>query len=232
MQAHIVNGRIAGIPYSKNVVDINSSNVTQVIDAATGLVRAVSNVALNGAGIVAGTVIIATILRALMSGLQASTKGLPISPVSPPLPLGCAPVWIEVPDSRFWGVILTQELRFVTSGNCRTILSVEFAKISSLKSRKNDGGIELNLVDGSEYKNIIPIEKRLEIATLGGKQFVKLHSYWNGSLEANFKPSTAVDVSTLKGNLQLALTNNGAAITQLLGTNILQTYFYVPKIGP
>jgi hypothetical protein len=256
MKAQVVRGNVAGIPYGNTVVNIDSADVTALLGAATGLVKVVAGAAIVGAGIAAGIGFVGALLSAIQPALNTSNKLAKPAGPDPELPLGSAPCWIETESSKFWGIILNQDLALSTDGGP---LLIPFWKIYKIKNEITGfwGGheerISVKLVDGSSHEGIYdkntgagggawPDMFSIRVAALGGVQEIPLKTektakflWWQWPAEKHllpvkFSPPRMTDVTTLRDNLKYVLKHQGRHVTHIIGPNVLQTFFNVPGI--
>jgi hypothetical protein len=100
--------------------------------------------------------------------------------------------------------------------------------------------MKVALVDGSTFEDVRLISPAtMRLATLAGIQdipfqvskiFTRKPSEPRYEDEVQFQSPTIHEVTRLRGELQKALDQNAASITQLIGPNILQQFFNVPSI--
>src|SRR5918911_4226771 len=179
MRARFDSGHVAGIPYGRTIVDIDSADIATVITAATGLVLTVGGLALAGAAAYAAVSLLNGILSALLEGLGSRSN----KPKEIRLPLGSAPCWIEASGGNFWGVILDREIHISVEGRPLTlafpnILNLEFKSGIFMKNWMN-----ISLIDGSNYHGsfpdygAVPISESITVASLGGTQVLPVFSF-------------------------------------------------------
>jgi hypothetical protein len=250
MKGQITGGNIAGVPYNQTVIDFDTADATLILGAATGLIKVVAGAALIGAGIAAGISIIGAILSGLQSSLSAGANRVPTSN----LPLGSAPTWITTGEGAFWGIVLDSDLVMLIIGRP---LILPYSTIYKLQMSVGgffnlEDRIRVQLVDGSHYygyrqrkdgftNNVWPRTTHVQVATIGGIQNIPIKTanttgVWifketrEYAERVDFNPARVEDISRLRNDLKYVLRQNNRHISNLIGQNILQTFFNVPQI--
>jgi hypothetical protein len=162
-----------------------------------------------------------------------------MAPASEPtIPLGCTPNFIQTRKRSFWGIVLDDDLVFESESQTLTI-PFDFVRRFGCSGVFHQYGMQVELVDGSKFEEVrlvAPTEFRL--ATLAGIQRVPFEIN-----KANSKPSrpaykekvifhspTISQVERLRIELQRALNQNAATITQIIGSDVLEAFFNIKQI--
>lgn len=234
MEAKILAGRFAGLPFRGGGVSLQAADMAALLTAATGLVKVLVGV---GAAVGLGF--------ALFSAMAGVLKPSDKKKRGPSLSLGSAPTYFETGDRRFWGIILDDNLEFKC--DCQ-VLQVPFDFIERFEAIYDTGWfrrttafghrLEVDLVDGSRYnwvELITPLSWQL--ATIGGVQKLDFQPAHNAvsplvlyeQALTTFSP-TVEDVEMLREKLAFTLSMNKDKITQLIGPDVLQSFFNLQSI--
>jgi hypothetical protein len=240
MNASIVKGRVAGVPYGKTVVNIDAADAAALIGATTGLVKTVARAGAAGAGVVLGLAIVSDLISGLTQGLSSEKKTSKLTTVNPRLTIGSAPCLVETSSGQFWGIILDQDFDLKVH---KRILSIPYTQIHKIECRQASGWIwstgEFRIstlggkYQGYEPGDAWPVTRSIQIATVGGFQSVPIKSTpKRGERLVSVKLSSPkmAGIEALRENLKYVLQNNGSQITNLIGANLLQTFFNVSGI--
>lgn len=230
MKATAALGKIGNFPVRGAVVNIESGDIASLVSAGTAAAKFLVTVG----AITAGIAIITAVSKT--RELEEDSR----------IPLGSL-TQIRTPEKSFTGVCLDNALDFKHEGQS---FSVELSRLKRVDTRGRPLRYNVTLIDGSEYRGIIPIRKRLSFASLAGIQNVSLpYEIGLGRLAwalllspliwplvfMNFEkraPSpiticgvTPKDIDDLRRRLRYAIANTRESVIAAIGEDVFSHFF-------
>jgi hypothetical protein len=255
MDTQLSRGSIAGVPYHRSAVNLESSDIPQIIEAATDLTRTVGNVALKVGAASIGMACAGALLSAMF---DPCTGRSPFDDTSAAyIAMGNSPIYVATGGRSFWGIILDDTLAFSKDGqNIRVpfhlVRKIEMPTLSACGQfdcddcRAESIVMNVQLIDGSGYYFVTHREPTdMRLATIAGVQTVSLlpqeqaSGWFSGPKPysifpraVKFQPARIDSLEALRERLRFVLRHNAQAISDLIGSDLLSTYFHYPPPAP
>lgn len=215
MQISGVTGTVAGLPLKAGAVSLSGADAAVLLGATAGLVKTLA---------IAGASAVGIALLAAIATAEETRKDESVSIA--------AFAHVTTDYREFIGICKEEAFRFISEDQelevpLHLVHSIDNAYGKDVKH----GGFDIELVDGSKYRKVKPLTKKLAYITVAGIQTVSF-APWN---EAQYRSASLEGVSwrdlwELKRRLTFALERNLDAAIQEVGEEIVAKFFQIERV--